>query len=169
MDLAQMTAAGGSIVLGKEKRTLLLRRLDFRDQAQMQEYVRTKIRKPMLVVADALKDLEAIKKSDPEIYKQLADTLALKAMETERSKVVDWNAAQEVLLSEDGMAFHLWLRIRKEQPDVTCEQVKAWVHEEDPDELTAKWTEIMLRESPPESSDPTSPTTNGTPSSTNPT
>jgi hypothetical protein len=148
MDLAAMTGAGGTIELGG--RTLLLRRLTFRDRAQLREWVKAKTPRPMAVVAEGLKDLEPLKQADPEAYRLVCEKLTL---QDQQRGTLNEEAALNLLDSTEGTAFYLWLRLRAEQPELTVEAVKAMLEAEEPEALAKKLKALAERETPPPAED----------------
>jgi hypothetical protein len=146
MDLGDMTGAAGTIELGG--RTFLLRDLTFRDRAQLKEWVRSRVKRPMTLALEALKDLEPLKQSDPETYRALADKMTMEAFKEHKEGHVSEQAALALLDSMDGAAFFLWLRIRHEQPNVTLEEVRVLLENEDPKALARKLKELAERDNP---------------------
>ena len=130
-DLETMTAAGGTIVLGG--RTYLMKQLTLGDYGQVQTWLRQRLPKPFAVVADALKDLEPIRAFDPEGYAEARKQLLLAAMED--AKRGDGTGAPpemvaDCLNSPDGIAYLVWLCVRKEHPEVAYETIRAAINSE---------------------------------------
>jgi hypothetical protein len=145
MDLAQMTGAAGTIHLGG--RTILLRRLTFRNRAQLTEYLKAHTPRPMAAVAEALRELEPLKAADPETYAVIRAQMVDLAYKDTKAGALASSESLRVMLSMEGQAFWLWLRAREEQPDITSpEAMLALMEQEDPAELERKLDELATRE-----------------------
>jgi hypothetical protein len=153
-ELEQMTGAGGTIVLGGK--TYLLKQLSLGDYAQVQAWLRQRMPKPFAVVADALKDLEPLKAIDPEGYAEARKLLLLSAMEDAKS--ADGAGAppelvEQALNSPDGVAFLLWLCVRKSHPDVQYEGLRTLVLDEDLSSIKSKLDDITIFAAPDDGED----------------
>jgi hypothetical protein len=129
--LEQMTAAGGTVVIGGV--TYLTSQLTLGDYGQIQAWLRQRAPKPFAVVAEALKDLEPIRLIDPEGYAEARKLLLMAAMED--SKRSEGSGASPEVVAEclngpEGIAMLLWLCCRKHQPAVTFETIRAGIHAE---------------------------------------
>jgi hypothetical protein len=130
-DLEQLTAAGGTITLGRT--TYLMKQLTLGDYGQLQAWLRAKLPKPFAVVADALKDLQPLKTVDPEGYALAREQLMRAAMDDARKGDQVGGPpelVQEALNGPEGVSMILWLCVRKSHPDVTYEVMRAAVNAE---------------------------------------
>lgn len=94
-----------------------------RHYAEMEQHVLSLRPKPIAVVKESL----ALFDGDPDMQ---AELLRLAVQEACRAKAVSRGELAEWMNSIDGTVFVTWLSIRDGAPDVTREQVQAWMLEE---------------------------------------
>lgn len=144
-ELEQITGAGGTLSLGGQ--TYLLKQLNLSDYAQIQAWLRQRLPRPFQVVAEALKDLLPLKEMDPAAYEATRKELMLAAMEDAKKGDgvgADPVMVEQALNSPDGMAYILWLCIRKEHPEVKLETIDAALKTENIGEVKKKLDEITI-------------------------
>ncbi len=130
-DLSTMTGAGGTIKLGG--RTFLLRRLRVGDYGQVRQWLKDQLPRPFKIANDALIDLQPLREIDPEAYEASRKELLASALQDTKGDVLttDDKSVGAIMNSPEGIAFVLWLSLRREHPNTSLEEITGLVSNEE--------------------------------------
>lgn len=123
MDIDTITGAAGTVELGG--RLLTMRQLTVGDVGDLTAWLKERSPKPYAVAVKAIADLKPLEAIDADAYKTERDAILLAAREDTKTGAIADPASADVLMNGiDGLAYVLWLTVKRKHPEVTFEWLK---------------------------------------------